>query len=305
MASGFVVNAPAKINLSLHIEGRRADGYHELNGLVVFSDFADQLHFNGVDKAENSSEPSPEWSLDVVGPFADLLRDTHQSVRENLVLKAVRLFGEQNDICCGGLIRLNKKLPIAAGVGGGSSDAAATLNALQQLSPHPLNHHHLLRIALELGADVPMCLTPTAQMVGGIGEVCQPVDDFESLPAVLVNPGVPVETGAVFRELGASYLPEDYQRSELVLPSPHTPMAVIDWLQKQRNDLQGPSVRVAPIIADVLDALAQGHLCRLARMSGSGATCFGLYHHEGDALEAARVIKREHPDWWVQSTLLS
>lgn len=306
MASkGCSLKAQAKINLSLHIEGRRADGYHELSGLVVFADIADQLDFTIGCEVGILEEQQSQWSLKLAGPFADQLQGSSDLTGNNLILKAVRTYLQSGAQPTPGVFALIKNLPIASGMGGGSSDAAATLKILQQLNPSPLPEDELQQLALKLGADVPMCLNPRAQVIGGIGEVSEPVKNFEPLPAVLVNPGVDVETKAVFHELNAPTLPADYVIDNPQLPDVRSCRAVIDWLQSQRNDLQAPALRIAPVIADVIGELAGSQNCQLARMSGSGATCFGLYDSKEAAEQAAERIRAARPEWWVVATMLN
>ena len=300
---GARVRAPAKVNLNLHIEGRRPDGYHVLSGLVAFANIADQLHIRFTPPSQVGGGNS-NWSLDISGPFAGCLNDASSKAEENLVVKAARLFGEQLHVPTGGSISLQKNLPVSAGIGGGSADAAATLNALQKVCTSPLEESQLRDLAVRLGADVPMCLTPTAQMISGIGEVCQSVDDFAPLPALLVNPGVGVSTAAIFRDLGALELPVEHVCQQPRIPNLSTLAKTLEYVQAHRNDLEEPALRNAPIIAEVLKAIDADECCHLARMSGSGATCFGLYESVEAAGEAAQKISKDHPGWWVVATVL-
>ena len=300
----MTANAAAKINLSLHIEGRRLDGYHQLSGLVAFANIADQLSFEISAQDIPSSNQQPHWSLEVEGSFADQLSAPCSVASENLVSKAARLYCLANSAGPSGTIRLEKNLPVAAGIGGGSSDAAAALVQLQKISRSPQSEEQLIKIALELGADVPMCLTPSAQMIGGIGEIRQPVASFPALPAVLVNPGISVATSEVFATLSAARLPATFSSNPLPLPDLSTLDLVIDYLRQQRNDLQTPAIHIAPVIGEVLAQIGKDNDCRLARMSGSGATCFGLYDNMEVAELAAQNINNVHPDWWVVATVL-
>ena len=317
----FHIKARAKVNLSLHIEGRRADGYHELEGLVAFADIADELHF----KQEGHLEITDSgfgWSLQMNGPFAAQLVEASTSLMPNLVVQAARLFQKEIEGCRGGEILLEKNLPIAAGIGGGSSDAAATLNVLRDLGLFPVDDDQLKQMAVQLGADVAMCLSPQAKVIAGVGDIYEDVADFQPLPAVLVNPGVSVSTALVFKELAAPAISETGDQTSTVFDvatavvdrdETHealgrigdlSPLAMTDWLRTQRNDLQEPAIRVAPAIADVLKAIDADESCRLARMSGSGATCFGLYDGVEEAGGAARKISADYPDWWVVATML-
>jgi 4-diphosphocytidyl-2-C-methyl-D-erythritol kinase len=278
--------APAKINLTLHVLGRRADGYHELESLVAFAGVADDL----------SLEPGPDLALSVEGPTAALAGEE----LDNLVLKAARLLAERRPGLRLGQFRLAKRLPVAAGIGGGSSDAAAALRLLARLNGLS-RHDPALREAARLtGADVTVCLEPRARMMHGIGDEVGPPLGIARLCAVLIHPGVPVETPAVFRELGLA----PGQTLPRGAPFAVVPGAVVDALRSARNDLEPAALRVQPIIRETLETLRRNSRCRLARMSGSGATVFGLFEDRAAAREAARVIARARPHWWVRATVL-
>ncbi|UYV38437.1 4-(cytidine 5'-diphospho)-2-C-methyl-D-erythritol kinase [Rhodobacteraceae bacterium D3-12] len=270
-ARGF---APAKVNLSLHVTGQRDDGLHLLDSLVAFADVGDHLTIS----------PATASTLCVDGPMA---AGVPQDAR-NLVLKAAAWMGET------AAFTLEKHLPAAAGIGGGSSDAAAALRLLADLTGRPIPHG-----SEALGADVPVCLAPKATRMRGIGEALAPVA-LPPLPAVLVNPGVEVPTGAVFSALPTKEnppMPAD-------LPRLSNPVQAADWLASQRNDLEAPAIAFAPVIGTLLDVLkAQPKLC-LARMSGSGATCFGLFETQSAAENAANKIRAAFPAWWVVATKL-
>lgn len=261
--------APAKVNLTLHVTGQRADGYHLLDSLVVFAGVGD-----GVTVA-------PGAGLTVTGPFGDQV----PTGDDNLVLRAAALMG-------GAAVTLDKRLPVASGVGGGSSDAAAVLRALARLGrvlPDPA-------AVLRLGADVPVCLTAPAPMrMAGIGEVLTPAPPLPPAHLVLVNPGVPVPTAAVFRALAR----RDNAPMPATLPACRDAAELAAFLHGCRNDLEPPARQVAPIIDRVLADLAATPGCLLARMSGSGATCFGLYASAKDAHDARAQIAAAHPDWWT------
>ncbi len=259
MAEGF---APAKINLTLHVTGQRPDGYHLLDSLVVFADVGDRLHY----------DQGAELSLSVSGPFADGV----PTDEGNLVWKAAQTCGWT------GHIHLEKNLPHGAGIGGGSSDAAAVLRDL----------HGPLAEAERLGADVPVCLSHQPQRMRGIGELIETVSGVPALHMVLVNPGGHVSTPQVFKGLI-----EKENASTGDLPDAASYDAFLTWLSGQRNDLQTPALSYAPQIGAALQALEGSDL---ARMSGSGATCFGLYANRDSAQKAAQTIKDEHADWWVQ-----
>ena len=267
--------APAKINLTLHVLGQRPDGYHVLDSLVVFADLGDRI----------TVTEQGDLSLTVDGPFADGV-PTDDS---NLVLRAARLL----DPVRGAAIQLHKELPSAAGIGGGSSDAAATLRALGEMWGMPLPGN-----AMTLGADVPMCLDPRAARISGAGEGRMPVEGLPAMPAVLVNPRVGVPTPAVFKGLAT--------KENAPMPDAIPEFAAVEdaaaWLSEQRNDLYTPASQIAPVIADVLTSLDDA---LLARMSGSGATCFGLYPTVAAAQEAALRISQSNPDWWAAPVTLN
>jgi len=280
--------AAAKVNLCLHVTGRREEGYHLLDSLVAFADVGDTLSLTAADS----------YSLEIKGPFAAAIDPDP----DNLVFKAAGKLGE---LAPGAKISLNKVLPVAAGIGGGSADAAATLRGLMALyNVTPQQAGDLDGLALELGADVPACLRSKALRMAGIGEEISIIEHFPALPAVLINPGVAVPTGPIFKALnlaqpstggeGLTHLPENGFRSG---------EDVVGWLQHQRNDLQAPAIAIAPEVGDVLQALKASETCRLARMSGSGATCFGLFDTTAEADAFAASLAEQRPQWWVVSTV--
>jgi len=288
--SGAVVGtafAPAKINLALHVTGRRADGYHRLDTLVVFADIGDTI--------EAISAPlAPEPWLEIVGPFAAGL----DAGPDNLVLRAARAYAAAGGRIDGLGLRLTKRLPVASGIGGGSADAAATLRLLMDIRPRSTSSGDMLALATSLGADVPMCLSSASLRATGIGEILAPVDGLPRLPMLLVNPGIGVSTPAVFKRLERPdnpALPEFPAAFRDVI-------AVADWLGQTRNDLEAPAIAALPAIAEVIDAVAASEGCRMARMSGSGATVFGLFADRADAERAAGRIAASHPGWWVAAT---
>lgn len=269
------VFAPAKINLTLHVTGRRDDGYHLLDSLVVFADAGDRLRL----------QPGPELALEVCGLFA---RGVPADAR-NLVWRAAEGAGWR------GGIRLDKQLPHGAGIGGGSSDAAALLAAAAaQGAVIPAE------LPLSLGADVPVCMVARASRMQGIGERITPVQ-LPELHALLVNPGVHVPTGSIFSALESRTNP----------PMPETLPVLTGaedcaaWLQEQRNDLEAPARRLAPQIDRTLADLRNSRQALLARMSGSGATCFALYPTKKAAHMAAYEIGAEHPGWWCSAVTLT
>lgn len=270
------VFAPAKVNLTLHVTGRRDDGYHLLDSLVAFADVGDRLSVSLTDTPQ----------LEVTGPMAAGV----PADGGNLALRAVRLMGADVHVT------LDKRLPAAAGLGGGSSDAAACIRAVAALTGQPLPD---AQAAASLGADVPVCLIARAARMRGIGEDVAPLAAFPFLNAILVNPGVAVPTGTVFGRMTQTSNPQMSAR----LPDWPDAAALIAWLAAQRNDLQEPAIALQPVIGDVLETIATQPGCGLARMSGSGATCFGLFGTQTQAQQAARALAR--PGWWVRAVTLS
>lgn len=265
--------APAKVNLTLHVTGQRADGYHLLDSLAVFADIGDVI----------TAKPSDDLMLSVSGPFAGGVPTDDR----NLMIKAAQSFGPER----GAHLTLEKNLPHPAGIGGGSADAAATLRLLSQLWQRPLPS--IEKIAA-LGADVPVCLSHSPQHMFGIGDQLSAVPSLPSMALVLVNPGVDVPTPAVFQRLT--------QKTNAPMPPlPESDFRTfIHWVQACRNDLEAPALQVAPIIQNVLTALEAHPTCALARMSGSGATCFGVFETPELATTAAEHIAQKHPEWWVK-----
>lgn len=282
--------APAKINLALHVTGRRDDGYHLLDTLVVHGVRADRVVL-----VAEAPAAAPAFRLTIGGPFGNgLVADP-----DNLVLKAARLIADEA-LRLGRRpgavdLHLDKHLPIASGLGGGSSDAAATLRLLDHAWRLDLGRERLAELAGPLGADLPMCVDGRPLRARGIGEAIEPVAGLGEIAMVLVNPGVTVSTPAVFRAL----------RSRQNPPLPPLPerfadaAALAGWLGGTRNDLEAAAIGEAPVIAEVTARLARDPGCRLARMSGSGATCFGLFDDLAAAGAAAVRIAADHTGWWV------
>jgi 4-diphosphocytidyl-2-C-methyl-D-erythritol kinase len=261
----ITLKAAAKINLFLHVGDKRADGYHALESLAVFADVGDTLSFASADAL----------SLSIEGPFAQGL-----SAEDNLVLKAARALGSH-----GAHITLTKNLPVASGIGGGSADAAAALRGLNELWRLGHATADLCAVAETLGSDVPVCVASTAAWMEGRGEILTPMR-VSNMPILLVNPGVAVATADVFRALKLRSGLGRQKTAELTGTS---------------NDLEAPAREIQPVIGPVLDAIAaQG--ARLARMSGSGATCFGLFDDDENTARAARALAQAHPAWWVRAT---
>ncbi|KZK93445.1 4-diphosphocytidyl-2-C-methyl-D-erythritol kinase [Pseudovibrio sp. Ad5] len=276
--------ARAKVNLALHITGQREDGYHMLDSLVVFPEIGDLI----------SVEPAPDLSLQITGEFSAKIQG---DPADNLVIKAANMLAEHLPSASGVQIELEKSLPVAAGIGGGSADAAATLRALTRIwgvSPSPTD---LAKLALSLGADVPMCLEEKPARIRGIGEIIEPLTDLPSGAIVLINPLIEVSTPAIFHTLEKKNntplpeMPEEFESMK----------ALANWLKTCRNDLQKPAISQAPEISEVLDLLASQPDTLLARMSGSGATCFALV----ETLEAAQAIashlQEAKGNWWIKA----
>ncbi len=284
-------DAPAKINLALAVTGRRPDGYHILESLVVFASNGDRLQ----------AEPAESDFLHVEGPYAGELDGTDPS--DNLVMRARDVLRgyllAQGSAAPSVALRLVKALPVASGIGGGSADAAATLRLLARQWSASVAPERLRDLALSLGADVPMCLESRALMARGIGEELEPVESMAPLPMVLANPRVAISTPAVFRALAS---PDNPPLPPL--PDRRDVKAMADWVKAARNDLLSPALSLAPSIGTCLYALRQTGALAVS-MSGSGATCFGIYPNRTDAEQAAGRIATAEPDWFVQATVSS
>jgi 4-diphosphocytidyl-2-C-methyl-D-erythritol kinase len=282
------LRAPAKINLSLRVIGRRADGYHELESLVAFAGLCDWLGF----------EPGDDLSLEVLGPRAAEVGP----VDENLVLRAARSLSAHVTSLRLGRFRLIKRLPIAGGLGGGSADAAAALRLLAAEAGLSVDDPRVRASARATGADVLACLSPQARMMEGIGDKLGPALRLPNIFALLVNPRVQAPTPKVFAALGLG------PRSKLESPARSFPAAepdtaaLLDFLSLCGNDLEAAAIRVAPPIAAVLKSLSQIPGARLTGMSGSGATCFALFGDRRRTSTACRLVAAKHPGWWVEAT---
>ncbi|MBV9065260.1 MAG: 4-(cytidine 5'-diphospho)-2-C-methyl-D-erythritol kinase [Methylobacteriaceae bacterium] len=286
----LTARAPAKINLTLHVLGRRADGYHELESLVAFAGIGDSLSF----------EAGDGLTLAVSGPHADAVGAS----ADNLVFRAARELATRVDNLQAGDFHLLKRLPVASGIGGGSSDAAAALRLLAQHNRLAIADERVIAAARATGADVPVCLDPHARMMSGIGERLGAPLMLTPLFAVLVNPGVAVETRAVFSRLGLQAGENSGAVGRSEIPASIDRAALLPLLKKWRNDLEDAACSLAPVIVDVLAVLSAAKGSRVARMSGSGATCFALFENCRQAARAARAIRRDHPSWWVKPTVL-
>ena len=288
-AAAVRVEAPAKINLYLHVVGRRDNGYHELDSLVMFASEGDSLTVAPLAPAEAGK--GPRLILD--GPFAADL--AHEPPDSNLVVRAARELAAHLGRSPAVAITLTKRLPIASGIGGGSADAAACLVALCRLWRADARDPAVFALAARLGADVPVCLDGRPAYFGGIGEILDPAPPLPDCPALLVNPGVPVPTPAVFRARAG-----DFSWPARLIRPPENLADFADMLASRRNDLTKPATRIAPAIACVLVALERSDGCLLARLSGSGATCFALFTDDDAAQKAAAALAAAHPRWWVR-----
>ena len=287
-ARSVSVLAPAKINLFLHVGDKRSDNYHALESLVVFAEIGDRLEF----------APAEDIALTLSGPFA---AQTPKG-GENLVLKAARALHEAAPQVPGVAITMEKTLPVAAGIGGGSADAAAALRGLNLFWGTNLPESKLLEIAAGLGSDVPACLLSRPCWMEGRGERVARTPALPSIATILVNPGVELSTKDVFGALNART-----GTGAIVPPSSNlqTLWDVVAYLEDAENDLEAPACRLRPVIDEVLDALNEEPGCVLSQMSGSGATCFGLFDGKQFALGAAERIAQEHPHWWVRATRIA
>jgi 4-diphosphocytidyl-2-C-methyl-D-erythritol kinase len=285
--------ARAKVNLTLRVVGRRVDGYHDLESVVAFADCADRLWLTS----------GTDLKLATSGPRAAECGET----ADNLVLKAARLLGERVAGLRTGEFMLDKHLPVAAGIGGGSADAAAALRLLAQANGIALDDARLIEAARLTGADVPVCVRSEACVMTGVGESLQPLS-LPVMPAVLVNPRIPVATKDVFAALGLRNGELHVGLSDMIdaIMWPDAGASMDDWLgmlADGTNDLEAPAIRIQPVIGEVLTALrATG--ARLSRMSGSGATCFAIFDTDADARKAAQAIQQNHPQWWVHAGTL-
>jgi len=285
----------AKVNLTLRVNGRRADGFHDLDSVVAFADCADQLTLS----------PGPDLNLTMSGPLAQACGETS----DNLVLKAARLLAERVPGMKTGSFSLDKVLPVAAGIGGGSADAAAALRLLAQLNGLSLDDPRIVEVAKLTGADVPVCVQSRGCVMTGVGETLQPLS-LPKMPCVMVNPGVPVATKDVFAALGLRNGELLVGVTDVLLQDrwPDEQGSLEEWVEAlaaSSNDLERPAMRVQPVIGKVIAALNATNGAWLARMSGSGATCFAIYENTAEAGRAAEKLQRDHPGWWVHAGTLS
>src|ERR1700687_1479582 len=285
----------AKVNLTLRVVGRRVDGFHDLESVVAFADCADRLTLT----------PGSTLNLKTTGPLAGDCGKT----ADNLVFKAAQLLGERVPDLKLGNFTLDKVLPVAAGIGGGSADAAAALRLLAQANGLAVDDARLIEVAKLTGADVPVCLASRACVMTGVGETLQPLS-LPKIPCVLVNPRVPVATREVFEALGLRNGELLVGVTDVIQATawPEQGASIEDWVEvlaASPNDLEPPATRLQPVIGEVLSALNATNGAWLARMSGSGATCFAIFENTAEAQRASQKIQLDHPQWWVHAGVLS
>jgi 4-diphosphocytidyl-2-C-methyl-D-erythritol kinase len=286
LPSALVESAPAKVNLTLRVLGRRADGYHDIESLVAFADVGDRLALT----------PGDALTLAVVGPGAAQTG----AEADNLVVKAARALAARVPALRAGAFRLGKNLPVAAGLGGGSADAAAALRLLAQSNQLAPDDPRLRDAARATGADVPVCLDPRPRVMRGIGEILSAPLRLPRLHALLVNPGVAVPTKLVF----SGWRPSANPIRALDATKMQNEEQLLDRLASEANDLEAPAIALEPAIAVVLASLRAAAGCRLARMSGSGATCFALFSSGAETAAAAKSLRAQFLDWWISETVL-
>ena len=285
------VFAPAKINLFLHLTGRRNDGYHTLQSLIAFADIGDVIDI----------EPADHFDFSIEGPFAQNLEREDAHLDNNLVVKAAQGLAEIVDRELDVHIRLTKNLPVAAGLGGGSTDAAASIWGLQKYWSLSRDTPYLWPLLTKLGADVPMCLRASAQIVEGIGEELREAPLMPEVPILLVNPLHTCSTQDVFLRSSSKV----YKNNIDVPAGFSSVFEIINFLQSCDNDLYDSAITLLPEIKNVMAALETQKECLFARMSGSGASCFGLFENMSEAKKSAKIIAKDNPDWWVKTAWLN
>jgi 4-diphosphocytidyl-2-C-methyl-D-erythritol kinase len=286
----LIERAPAKVNLTLHVLGRRADGYHDLESLVAFAGFGDVL----------TLEPAKDLSITVDGPAAAGAGPD----ADNLVLRAAQAFARGAPGLLLGRFRLLKRLPAAAGLGGGSSDAAAALRLLARANGFPRDDAHLLTAAKQVGADVPVCVDPRARVMRGVGDQLGPILSLPPLYGVLANPRVALETRAVFAAMGLKPGEASAPSTPCELSAALGADEFFARLRDARNDMEPAAKALAPEVGETIRLLSDAPGARLARMSGSGATCFALFATRRDARRAAQALQGVRPSWWIKATIL-
>ncbi len=281
--------APAKVNLFLHLTRKRRDGYHELQSLISFADIGDYV----------TIEPAQSFSFHVTGDFADSFLDNEQSSHldcSNLVVKATRALSQISNKALKARITLTKDLPLAAGLGGGSSDAAATIWGLMQFWGIKSDEPYLLPLMTKLGADVPVCLNCQNSVVEGIGEILTPAPEIEEIPILIVNPLISCPTKDIFLHHNGIF------KEKIKIPDYFSSIFdYVDFLKSTDNDLYMPASKLVPEIGNIINALETQNSCLLARMTGSGASCFALFENIEQAKQAKQAIIDENPDWWAKT----
>lgn len=292
MSATYRQQAPAKVNLFLHVTGKRDDGYHLLESLVCFTASGDVL--------SGEMRNDDKITLSITGPMASDL--SSEKIDDNLVMRAARLLQETCAPDRGADLILDKRLPIASGIGGGSADAAAALRLLIDMWQIDIDPKSLSDLALSLGADVPVCLHGKTCLMTGIGENITELPDLPDVPIVLINPGKAVSTPEIFKaRADEGFSPAGAWETERTFTSA---ASLADALSECGNDLTLPASGILPEICDVLNALAREEGCLMARMSGSGATCFGIYDTSEQADRAAHAIAIRNPEWWISPTYI-
>jgi len=279
--------ARAKINLTLRVHGRRPDGYHELESLVTFGRVHDVV----------TLEPGAAGRVVVAGPFAQYISG------ENLLIRALALLREADRTLRLGSVRLEKNLPVAAGLGGGSADAAALLRAVRRANPERAADFPWSKIAARLGADVPVCFADRPALISGLGHDVAPIRSLPPMSAILVNPGVPLPTAQVFAALNAGPAPSI--GSQPTPPQFPRLERLLDYMRSRGNDLERAAVALLPAIGEIKTTLEAQPDCLLVSMSGSGPTCFGIFSHREGARRAADTIAAAQPGWWAKCTVLA
>lgn len=287
--------APAKINLSLHICGKRPDGYHLLHSLVAFArDIGDTI----------TIKPSQTLELEITGPYAGYLDKTaYDTTRTsgNLVIRAAYALADMSGIPLTAHITLEKNLPVSSGIGGGSSDAAALIKALSAFWNIAPDKNALRPILSALGADLPVCYEQQTSIMEGIGEIITPYHGLPALPVILINPLIPCPTKNVFGRFNGQFTP----LPAVLPPAFANVQEFTGFIQAEcRNDLQPPAIEAVPEIKNILAALEKTENCMLARLSGSGATCFGIYPTPQSAASTARILQENHKNWWIKAGTL-
>jgi len=281
--------APAKINLFLHITGKRDDNYHLINSIFSFSDFGDIIKLSDAEKD----------ILNISGRFANQISDV-QDLNDNLVFKVVNLIRNKFNVDKYVRIDLEKNIPVGAGIGGGSSDAAATGKLLVDLWSLSLSDSELCTLLLPIGADIPSCINRKLSFISGIGEEIIDLEIDRKMPILLVNPMIHVNTADIFR-MGINKYSKTIEAENI----PSIEQDLISWLGNKNNDLEKNAINLFPEIGELINKISITENCRLARMSGSGSTCFGIYNNIKEAKNAANIIRNLYPDYWIKVSYCS